>query len=117
MKPNIRLAATARLYACFALSLVTCTPGGAQTKSVKHSPALAAADPQRVGVSPERLGRIDAMCEDAVKSGGIPGVVALVTRQAVGYGLTGRVLVDTPLGERTVALKGTGTVPLRKLLK
>ena len=45
------------------------------------------------------------------------GAKALVTRQAVGYGLTGRVLVDTPLGERTVALKGTGTVPLRKLLK
>src|SRR6266513_2286074 len=45
------------------------------------------------------------------------GAKALVTRQAVGYGLTGRVLVDTPVGERTVALKGTGTVPLRKLLK
>jgi LEA14-like dessication related protein len=45
------------------------------------------------------------------------GAKALVTRQAVGYGLTGRVLVDTPLGERTVALRGTGNVPLRKLLK
>ena len=45
------------------------------------------------------------------------GAKALVTRQAVGYGLTGRVLVDTPLGERSVALKGTGNVPLRKLLK
>src|SRR2546422_765532 len=45
------------------------------------------------------------------------GAKALVTRQAVGYGLTGRVLVDTPLGERSVALRGTGNVPLRKLLQ
>ncbi len=39
------------------------------------------ADPQRVGVSSERLARIDAMCEDAIKAGGIPGVVALVARR------------------------------------
>ena len=54
--------------------------GFTQTRSVKHTPALAAADPKRAGVSPERLARIDAMCEEAVKSGSIPGVVALVAR-------------------------------------
>ena len=45
------------------------------------------------------------------------GAKALLTKRAVGYGLTGRVLVDTPLGERTVLLRGEGNVPLTKLLK
>jgi CubicO group peptidase (beta-lactamase class C family) len=63
-----------------ALSLTLLPPVGAQTKSVKHSPPLVATDPAKVGVSAERLARIDAMCDEAVKSGSIPGVVALVTR-------------------------------------
>src|SRR6266850_3375226 len=45
------------------------------------------------------------------------GARALVTKRAVGYGITGRVLVDTPLGEKTVVLQGTGNVPLRKLIR
>jgi LEA14-like dessication related protein len=45
------------------------------------------------------------------------GAKALVTRQTVGYGITGAVLLETPLGDRRVALKGAGTVPLRKLLR
>jgi LEA14-like dessication related protein len=45
------------------------------------------------------------------------GAKALLTKRAVAYGITGRVLVDTPLGERTVGLTGKGNVPLRKLLK
>jgi LEA14-like dessication related protein len=45
------------------------------------------------------------------------GAKALLTTRAVGYAITGRVLVDTPLGERTVGLTGKGNVPLRKLLK
>ena len=45
------------------------------------------------------------------------GAKALLTRRALGYGITGRVLLDTPLGEKTVALTGTGNVPLMKLLK
>jgi hypothetical protein len=40
-----------------------------------------------------------------------------LTRKAVGYGITGRVLLDTPLGEKSVAVKGQGNVPLRKLLR
>jgi LEA14-like dessication related protein len=44
------------------------------------------------------------------------GARALVTRQAVRYGLTGSVIVDTPLGERRVTLRGSGDVPLRQLL-
>ena len=32
------------------------------------------------------------------------------------YGITGAVILDTPLGSRTVQLQNTGKVPLRKLL-
>jgi len=45
------------------------------------------------------------------------GAKALLTRRTVGYGITGRVLLDTPLGDKTVALTGKGNVPLLKLLK
>ncbi len=45
------------------------------------------------------------------------GAKALLTRRAVGYGITGRVLLDTPLGGKTVALTGKGSVPVMKLLK
>ena len=45
------------------------------------------------------------------------GAKALLTRRAVGYGITGRVLLDTPLGDKTVALTGKGNVPILKLLK
>ncbi len=44
------------------------------------------------------------------------GARALLTRRTVGYGITGRVLLDTPLGDKTVALTGKGNVPLKKLL-
>ncbi len=44
------------------------------------------------------------------------GAKALVTKRAVGYALTGTVLLDTPLGEQRVALKGQGNAPLRKLI-
>ena len=63
-----------------AISLDGTTSAIGQTRSVKRSPPLTTADPQRAGVSPERLARIDTMLQDAVKSGGIPGVVALVAR-------------------------------------
>jgi CubicO group peptidase (beta-lactamase class C family) len=55
--------------------------GRAQTTSAHHSPALAEVKPQRVGVAPERLARIDAMCEQAVAKGDVPGLVALVARR------------------------------------
>jgi len=45
------------------------------------------------------------------------GAKALLTRQAIGYGVTGAVLLDTPLGEKRVAVKGKGNVPLRKLIR
>jgi hypothetical protein len=45
------------------------------------------------------------------------GAKALLTKRAVGYAVTGRVLLDTSVGTETVVLKGTGNVPLTKLLK
>jgi late embryogenesis abundant protein len=44
------------------------------------------------------------------------GAKALVTKRAVGYAITGTVLLDTPLGEQRVAVKGQGNAPLRKLI-
>lgn len=41
---------------------------------------------------------------------------SLLQKQELPYGITGAVLVDTPIGERRVELKGNGTVPLRKLI-
>src|SRR2546430_6798748 len=36
------------------------------------------------------------------------GAKGLLTHKAVGFGLTGRVFLDTPLGDKTVTLKGRG---------
>jgi len=52
----------------------------AQTPSAQKSSALSAGSPKSVGLSEERLARIDAMAESAIKDGDVPGVVALVAR-------------------------------------
>ena len=52
----------------------------AQTKSIKKSAPLSPAAPETVGMSTERLNRIDAMCKDAVQKGDLPGIVILVAR-------------------------------------
>lgn len=52
----------------------------AQTPSLQHSPPLAEGSAAEVGMSEERLGRIDAMLREAVDEGQIPGAVALVAR-------------------------------------
>lgn len=41
----------------------------------------------------------------------------LLTRQGLHYGLTGAVLLDTPLGDKRVQLRGSGEVPLRQLVR
>lgn len=53
----------------------------AQTKSVKNSPALTEGTPASVGISAERLARIETMCAKAVADNEVPGIVALVARQ------------------------------------
>ena len=52
----------------------------AQTRSIQKSAPLTEADPESVGMSTERLNRIDAMCKEHVEDGGLPGIVALVAR-------------------------------------
>lgn len=52
----------------------------AQTKSIKKSPVLTEASPESVGISSERLSRIDKMCEEEVAKGNLPGIVSLVVR-------------------------------------
>ena len=52
----------------------------AQTKSVKKSPALTEAAPETVGVSSERIARIDQMVAGEVQNGNLPGAVALIAR-------------------------------------
>lgn len=67
------------LYTLLFIALaVTAT---AQTKSIVESPPLAEARPETVGMSPQRLARIDEMCSLAVAQGHVPGVVALVARR------------------------------------
>jgi LEA14-like dessication related protein len=41
---------------------------------------------------------------------------SLLQAQELPYGLTGAVLVETPIGERRVELRSKGNVPLRKML-
>ena len=43
------------------------------------------------------------------------GAQALLTKQAVAFGLTGTVFLDTPLGSKQVQLHGSGNVPLSKI--
>jgi CubicO group peptidase (beta-lactamase class C family) len=62
--------------------LAMCSAGiHAQTKSIKKSPVLEEAAPESVGVSSERLARIDKMCAEAVQKGDLPGMVSMVVRK------------------------------------
>jgi CubicO group peptidase (beta-lactamase class C family) len=58
-----------------------CIFAQAQTKSAQHSEVLVDSKGFEVGISEERLARIDAMCLKAIEDGDIPGVVALVARK------------------------------------
>ncbi|MEO8255681.1 MAG: hypothetical protein ABI554_14975 [Flavobacterium sp.] len=53
----------------------------AQTHSIKNSPKLTEAAPNSVGISSERLARIDTMLNKAVANSEIPGAIALVARK------------------------------------
>ena len=66
----------------FILILLTFSLSGfAQTKSIKVSPSLTRGDAGSVGMSDERLARIDSMCIEAIKENQVPGIVALVARK------------------------------------
>lgn len=61
------------------LAMSTCALN-AQTKSQKKSPPLTEASAESVGISAERLARIDQMCAEEVQKGNLPGIVTLVAR-------------------------------------
>ena len=52
----------------------------AQTKSLRTSPPLAEAAPETVGMSSERLNRLDGVLQNAVTQSSVPGVSALIVR-------------------------------------
>ena len=52
-----------------------------QTNSIQKSPPLSVASAESVGISSERLARIDAVCQNAISTGAIPGGVALVAKE------------------------------------
>jgi LEA14-like dessication related protein len=45
------------------------------------------------------------------------GAQGLLTRQAIRFGLTGTAFLATPLGDRRVQVRGSGDVPLRRLIQ
>ena len=61
--------------------LLATLSASAQTRSAKNSPSLTEAKPESVGMSGERLARIDQMLEAAISEDDIPGAVALVARK------------------------------------
>ncbi len=79
---STQLLACRRLLASWSLVFLLLLPQGgwAQTSSARHSAALLEASPGTAGMSSQRLARVDAMFEEAVKAGNIPGAVALVAR-------------------------------------
>jgi len=52
-----------------------------QTPSLQKTPALVEGNAKEVGLSPERLSKIDAMISAEVSNSNIPGAVALITRK------------------------------------
>ncbi|QXD25988.1 beta-lactamase family protein [Opitutia bacterium ISCC 51] len=70
--------------------------GFAQTKSAQVSPPLREASPESVGMSSERLERIDAMAKSAIENNDVPGLVAIVARN-------GKIVFHKAYGESEVA--------------
>ncbi|HOY50172.1 MAG TPA: serine hydrolase domain-containing protein [Prolixibacteraceae bacterium] len=85
------------------LLIVFTLAAGAQTKSLRKSPPLTPGTPESAGMSSERVARIDAMLQEKIDKGVIPGAVALVARN-------GRIVYhkafgtsDTPSGKKMEA--------------
>lgn len=72
----------------------------AQTKSNQPSPRLVYGKASEVGISEERLARIDSMCMQAIEDGDIPGVVALVARN-------GKIIYNKAFGSADAKSKRT----------
>ena len=67
-------------YFVFILFILLFTAGmNAQTKSLRKSPVLTEAAPETVGISPERLARINQICSGKIQNGNLPGIAILIT--------------------------------------
>lgn len=64
----------------FSFFLIAFTQATAQTKSIKNTTGLGDAAPETVGISSERLSRMDGILQNAVTQGSVPGVAAIVVR-------------------------------------
>jgi CubicO group peptidase (beta-lactamase class C family) len=62
------------------ISIVITISGSAQTKSIQSTLPLSGDSPRSVGISEERLERIDQMLINAIENNLIPGAVALIAR-------------------------------------
>ena len=82
------------------LLLVFSLHATAQTRSLQNSPSLTEASPASVGMSAERLARIDAVLEEAVADNDIPGAVALIARQGKIVYHKAFGMADTPSGRK-----------------
>ena len=60
--------------------LLCCLQGFSQTKSLKNSPQLVEGSPESVGMSSERIARMDNIFQTSVNNKEVPGVVAIVIR-------------------------------------
>ncbi|KJF45640.1 serine hydrolase domain-containing protein [Draconibacterium sediminis] len=69
-----------KLTLLFTLCIFLLGVSNAQTSSIIKSPKLEEMPPESVGISAERLARIDKMCEEEVAKGNLPGIVSLVAR-------------------------------------
>ncbi len=64
----------------FLFSVLTCILTQGQTLSNQSTPSFLEGKASDVGLSSERLARIDSMCIEAIQEEHLPGVVALVSR-------------------------------------
>ena len=78
--PSLNISSYKLFGLFFTLSLAAVLTAEGQTPSIQKSPPLQEAHPESVGMSPQRLARIDAIAEEAIADGDIPGAVALVAR-------------------------------------
>jgi len=62
-------------------TILLCLPVVAQTLSSQRSPQLTKASARSVGMSSERLARIDKMASEAIENNEVPGLVAIVARK------------------------------------